>query len=112
MIGVNKWSYENEDIKGKIGTFGEGFPYDSVGYYVDFYKNSKRILRLGLTVALGRVFILQSEEEASIYKWIWDAGNTFVNELEEEQILIIQSKNVSGKILITDWKDLDKSTTE
>ncbi|PFU86604.1 hypothetical protein COK92_29590 [Bacillus anthracis] len=60
---------------------------------------------------MGQVFLLQSEE-SSIYKWIWDTGNVFVNEIKEEQNLIIQSAGVSGKELITDWRNLAKAKTE
>lgn len=111
MIDVDKWNYENGDIKGKVGPLGEGFPYNSVKYYVDFYRGSSRILRLGITIALEQVFLLHLEE-SSIYKWIWDAGNTFVNELEEEQMLIIQSTDVSGRTLTTDWRYLEKAATK
>ncbi|MCC2503080.1 MULTISPECIES: hypothetical protein [Bacillus cereus group] len=98
---VSKPNYIDKNIQG-YKVLGHG-SYSAV----DFYKDSKFILKLGVSIAAQKD-VDCGLNELDIHQWLWDTGNLFVNDLKEEQRLLIKVVNVDKGKLITLWSDLEK----
>ncbi|MGI0534954.1 hypothetical protein KFD70_21940 [Bacillus pfraonensis] len=98
---TNKANYTNEDI--------EGYIYPKLGDYeaVSFCKDGNQILVLGISgPALANHHC--GLQNVDVYRWLWDKGNGFINELEESEKLMIKHTDVSNGELTVHWTNLDK----
>ncbi|PFA14400.1 MULTISPECIES: hypothetical protein [Bacillus cereus group] len=74
---------------------------------ISFYKDGELILVLGVS-GTAQADASCGLGDVDVDCWLWEVGNSFIDELKETQKLIIKYTNVVNGELTTHWSNLDK----